>query len=97
MGEWSRALSLACVLTLVGGAVANAQSDANVPLKFGGMSYPPVARAARVEGAVVVRAKVDVDGTVRDASAVTGPVLLVDAALGSAKRWTFKPGSARVL
>ncbi|HZL26293.1 MAG TPA: TonB family protein [Acidobacteriaceae bacterium] len=51
--------------------------------------YPPVARAAKVEGAVVVKAIIAKDGTVRSAEAVSGPEILRGAAVDAVRQWTF--------
>jgi TonB family protein len=54
-------------------------------------TYPPLARAARAEGAVVVRVMVDEDGDVTSAQAVSGHPLLRQAAVSAARRATFVP------
>jgi TonB family protein len=53
--------------------------------------YPPAAANARVEGTVVVEVVVDETGKVVEASAVSGHVLLREAAVSAARDWTFKP------
>jgi TonB family protein len=53
--------------------------------------YPPLARAARVGGRVPVEIKIDEDGLVYDARALSGHPLLKDAALSAARQWKFKP------
>jgi protein TonB len=53
--------------------------------------YPPLARAARVEGAVVVELTIDERGSVTSARALSGHPLLKDAAVNAARQWTFKP------
>ena len=53
--------------------------------------YPPAAANARIEGTVVVEVVVDETGKVVDSRAVSGHVLLRDAAADAAREWTFKP------
>ena len=55
--------------------------------------YPPLAKAARVSGAVVVEVTVDEDGNVISARALSGHPLLKDAAVDAARGWTFTPTS----
>jgi protein TonB len=54
-------------------------------------NYPPLAKAARVAGAVVVEVTVDEDGGVISARAVSGHPLLKDAAVAAARAWRFTP------
>ena len=53
--------------------------------------YPPLAKAARVSGAVVVEVTVDEDGNVIAARAISGHPLLKDSAVAAARQWTFAP------
>ena len=53
--------------------------------------YPPLARAARVSGPVVVEVTVDEQGDVMSARAVSGHPLLADSAVKAAKQWKFNP------
>ncbi len=58
--------------------------------------YPEVARLARVEGTVIVKVLVGVDGSVKAAEIVKGQhPLLNNAALKAAKRCVFVPGEQR--
>jgi protein TonB len=54
-------------------------------------TYPPLARAARVSGAVVVEVTVDEAGNVISARAISGHPLLKDAAVAAARGWKFTP------
>jgi periplasmic protein TonB len=54
-------------------------------------SYPPLAKAARVSGAVVVEVTVDESGNVISARALSGHPLLKDAAVAAARGWKFTP------
>ncbi len=55
--------------------------------------YPDIGCSTRVQGDVVVAILVDKNGTVIDAGAVSGPALLRQAAIGTAKKWEFQPFS----
>jgi len=52
-------------------------------------TYPPLAKAARVSGSVVVEVTVDEDGKVISARALSGHPLLKDTAVAAARGWTF--------
>lgn len=56
-----------------------------------GPTYPPLAKAARVSGAVIVEVTVDEEGKVFSARAISGHPLLKDAAIAAARGWTFTP------
>jgi TonB family protein len=53
--------------------------------------YPPLAKAARINGAVVVEITVDEEGNVISGRAISGHPLLKDAAVAAAKGWKFSP------
>jgi len=53
--------------------------------------YPPIAKAARVQGDVVIAATIDKAGAVISERVVSGPAMLQQAALDAVKKWTFKP------
>jgi len=53
--------------------------------------YPPVAKAARVQGTVVLQALIGKDGTVKDLGVQSGPPLLQQAALDAVRQWRYKP------
>jgi TonB family protein len=55
--------------------------------------YPPEAKAVQVSGSVVVEVRVDEQGRVMSARALSGHPLLRDAALDAARQWVFKPTS----
>ena len=52
--------------------------------------YPRDARAAHVEGAVVMHAIVNAEGHIENLTVVSGPGMLRDAALDAVKQWTYK-------
>jgi protein TonB len=53
--------------------------------------YPPIARAARASGTVVVQVTVDESGKVVSAHALSGNPLLQQAAVQTAYSWRFSP------
>jgi protein TonB len=53
--------------------------------------YPPLARAARVSGAVVVEVVVDRTGNVTSARALSGHPLLRESAAAAAMQWKWNP------
>jgi len=53
--------------------------------------YPPEAGRARIEGAVVLMAAIDKDGTVKDVRVESGLPILAQAAIDAVKQWRYKP------
>lgn len=53
--------------------------------------YPPLARAARVQGEVVLSAVIDTTGQIQNLQLVSGHPMLVPAALSAVKQWRYKP------
>jgi TonB family protein len=53
--------------------------------------YPPLARAAQVVGTVVLHAVIAPDGSVQQLDLVSGPPLLLQAALDAVKQWRYRP------
>jgi protein TonB len=53
--------------------------------------YPPIAKAARAQGAVQVQVTISEEGRVIEASVISGHQLLRDAALNAARQWVFRP------
>jgi TonB family protein len=54
-------------------------------------AYPELAKQAHVEGTVRLRTIIDTDGGVVEASYVSGPAMLVQAAIDAVKQWQFHP------
>jgi TonB family protein len=55
------------------------------------VAYPPLAKAAHVQGTVVFAATIGKDGAVQNLQLVSGPPLLVQAAMQSVNQWVYKP------
>ena len=53
--------------------------------------YPAIAKVAKVEGTVVVDAIIDEHGDVVQARVVSGPPLLLGAALQAVEQWKYEP------
>lgn len=53
--------------------------------------YPPLARAARISGTVVLQAVISKSGSIDDVHVLSGHPLLVQAALDAAKKWRYRP------
>jgi TonB family protein len=53
--------------------------------------YPPLAKAAWVQGVVSFQAVIGVDGHVHNLMLLSGPPLLVRAALDSVQQWVYQP------
>ena len=95
------AVSTAALLFHGGLGSALAQSNPTIPEKdirvvnFEELRYAPLARAARIQGIVVVQVTLDDAGKVKDAEAISGPALLVKDCLTNAKQWRFEPNSEK--
>ncbi len=54
-------------------------------------AYPPLARAARVQGEVVLSAVIGTNGEIQNLQLVSGHPMLVPAALAAVRLWRYKP------
>ena len=54
-------------------------------------AYPPLARAARVQGDVVLSAVIGTNGEIQNLQLVSGHPMLVPAALAAVRLWRYKP------
>jgi protein TonB len=53
--------------------------------------YPEIARAARVQGVVIVEVRIETDGTVSDVKVLRSIPLLDEAAIEAVRQWLFVP------
>jgi hypothetical protein len=83
MRRWATMLILALAAPL----------HAQVPSNIGPINYPPIGRAASVEGDVSVRFNVNVDGHASGVRAVSGPLLLRGTAIDAVQHWAFASGN----
>ena len=54
-------------------------------------TYPPIAKAARVQGTVVLQATISKAGTIEDLRVISGPAMLQQAALDAVRQWRYRP------
>lgn len=53
--------------------------------------YPPLARAARIQGSVVLAALISKAGTIDNLHAISGHPMLIPAALAAVEQWRYRP------
>jgi protein TonB len=53
--------------------------------------YPPLAKVARVQGTVVLRAVISKEGAIENLQVVSGPPMLVRAAIDAVRQWQYRP------
>jgi TonB family protein len=66
-------------------------------LSFEELKYPALGLTARIQGIVVVQAKLDDEGRVTDVVALSGNEILVPSTLANVKRWRFQPNKQRAV
>jgi len=54
-------------------------------------TYPPIARQARVQGTVELRAIISKAGTIENLVVVRGHPMLVKSALDAVRQWRYRP------
>ena len=54
-------------------------------------AYPTIARSARIQGTVELKAIIDKTGGIQDLQLVSGHPMLVPAAIGAVKQWRYRP------
>jgi protein TonB len=70
----------------VGGNVQNVMVVSRTP-----PIYPAAAKAAGIQGSVLLSAIIGQDGTVQELKVTSGPAELVEAAMDAVKQWVYKP------
>ena len=55
--------------------------------------YPPLARQARIQGQVVLRAVIRRDGVIENLQVLSGHPMLVQVAIDAVKQWRYRPFS----
>ena len=53
--------------------------------------YPPIAKAARVSGTVVLQATISKQGTIENLHVVSGPAMLQQSAMDAVRTWRYRP------
>jgi protein TonB len=54
-------------------------------------TYPPLARQARIQGAVVLQAQISKNGDIENLQLISGHPMLAPAAIEAVKQWKYKP------
>ncbi len=72
-------------LSISSGLMAGNLLDRTVP------QYPAIARAARIQGTVVLQATIAKDGTIQNLRVINGPPMLQQAAFDAVRSWRYKP------
>jgi protein TonB len=53
--------------------------------------YPAIAKAARIQGTVVLQATISKSGTIENLRVINGPPMLQSAAMEAVRGWRYKP------
>ncbi len=53
--------------------------------------YPAIARLARVQGTVELRAVISREGMIENLQAISGPAMLINAAIDAVRQWRYRP------
>jgi protein TonB len=53
--------------------------------------YPQIAKTAHIQGTVILHAIIDKDGSVQELTYISGPPLLMRAAMDAVKQWRYQP------
>ena len=53
--------------------------------------YPPIAKAARVSGTVILQATISKTGSIQNLQVVSGPAMLQQAAMDAVRTWRYRP------
>ena len=72
-------------VNISGGVAAGMLLQKTIPL------YPPIAKAARVSGTVVLQATISKSGTIENLRVISGPAMLQQSALDAVKSWRYRP------
>ena len=86
MCSWSLVTSFALTCYVCLGQTA-------IPDRLPELNYPPIARAARVQGDVIVSFRKTVSGSTVDATPISGPAMLQGVAVENVKAWQFAPSA----
>jgi protein TonB len=72
-------------VAISGGVATGLLLQKTVPL------YPPIAKAARVQGTVVLQATISKGGTIENLRVISGNAMLQGAALDAVRSWRYRP------
>lgn len=54
-------------------------------------NYPPLARQARIQGVVILRAEISKEGNITNLQLISGHPMLAPAAIEAVKQWKYRP------
>jgi periplasmic protein TonB len=54
-------------------------------------TYPPLAKAARIQGQVLLQALISKQGTIENLRVISGPPMLVRPAVDAVRQWRYRP------
>jgi periplasmic protein TonB len=72
-------------ITISGGVAVGMLLQKTTPI------YPPIAKAARVSGTVILQATISKSGTIENLRVISGPAMLQQAALDAVRTWRYRP------
>jgi protein TonB len=72
-------------VNISGGVATGLLLQKTVPL------YPPIAKAARVQGTVVLQATISKTGTIENLRVISGNAMLQAAAVSAVQQWRYRP------
>jgi protein TonB len=72
-------------LSISSGVMAGSLLDKTLP------QYPAIARAARIQGVVVLQATISTTGLIKNLRVLSGPPMLQQAAMDAVRSWRYKP------
>jgi protein TonB len=72
-------------VNISGGVAAGMLLQKTIPV------YPPIAKAARVSGTVVLQATISKTGTIENLRVISGPQMLQQSALDAVRSWRYRP------
>jgi protein TonB len=72
-------------LSISSGVMAGNLLDKTVP------QYPAIAKAARIQGTVVLQATISKTGSIENLRVVSGPPMLQQSAMDAVRSWRYKP------
>jgi protein TonB len=72
-------------LSISSGVMAGNLIEKTVP------QYPAIAKAARIQGVVVLQATISKSGLIQNLRVISGPPMLLQAALDAVRTWRYKP------
>jgi TonB family protein len=72
----------------VGGDILEPRKIVNVP-----PVYPPEAKAAGIQGVVILEAVISADGKVQDVRVLRGQAILTEPAIAAVRQWEYTPSS----